>query len=76
MNNEFEEYDLKSKLNFKVWKRIIKEMLKYPFYCVGAVLAMIGCAFFETMFVKYICEDGLKRFMEIGKIDQTFAYFL
>ena len=37
---------------------------------------MIGCAFFETMFVKYICEDGLKRFMEIGKIDQTFAYFL
>ena len=76
MNNEFEEYDLKSKLNFKVWKRIIKEMLKYPFYCIGAVLAMIGCAFFETMFVKYICEDGLKRFMEIGKIDQTFAYFL
>ena len=76
MNNEFEEYDLKSKLNFKVWKRIIKEMLKYPFYCVGAVLAMIGCAFFETMFVKYICEDGLKRFMEIGKIDQTFVYFL
>lgn len=76
MDNEFEEYDLKSKLNFKVWKRIIKEMLKYPFYCVGAVLAMIGCAFFETMFVKYICEDGLKRFMEIGKIDQTFAYFL
>ena len=76
MNNEFEEYDLKSKLNFKIWKRIIKEMLKYPFYCVGAVLAMIGCAFFETMFVKYICEDGLKRFMEIGKIDQTFAYFL
>lgn len=76
MNNEFEEYDLKSKLNFKVWKRIIKEMLKYPFYCVGAVLAMIGCAFFETMFVKYICEDGLKKFMEIGKIDQTFAYFL
>ena len=32
MYNEFEEYDLKTKLNHKIWLRILKEMLRYPWY--------------------------------------------
>ena len=54
MYNEFEEYDLNTKLNHKVWGKILKEMLKYPWFLIGAVLSMVGAAFFETMFIKFI----------------------
>lgn len=29
MYNEFEEFDLKAKLDFSTWKRILKELIKY-----------------------------------------------
>ena len=75
MYNEFEEYSLKTKLDKKVWLKIFKEMLKYPWYCVGAILSMIGSAFFETMFIKYICTDGLQTFLSEG-INDNFWFFV
>ena len=66
MYNEFEEYSLNTKMNFKVWKRIFKEILKYPGYLIGAVLSMLASTFCETMFIKYICSDGLAKYMEEG----------
>ena len=75
MYNEFEEYDLKTKLNHKVWGKIFKEMLKYPWYLFGAVLSMIGAAFFETMFIKFICTDGLSKFLDEG-INESFYLFI
>lgn len=66
MYNEFEEYSLNTKMNLKVWKRIFKEMLKYPWLFIGSVLSMIGAAFCETMFVKFVCSDGLAKFMDEG----------
>ena len=54
MYNEFEEYSLKTKMDGKVWKRIFKEILKYPGYLIGAVLSMLASTFCETMFIKYI----------------------
>lgn len=75
MYNEFEEKEYKNKFNIKVWARIFKEMFKYPMYCIGAILAMIGAAFTETMFIKYICSDGLKRFLDSG-IDKSFYAFV
>ena len=75
MYNEFEEYDLKTKLNHKIWLRILKEMLRYPWYLIGAIVSMIGAAFFETMFIKYICTDGLAKFLDEG-INKNFYLFL
>lgn len=75
MYNEFEEYSLKTKLDKKVWLKIFKEMLKYPWYCIGAILSMIGSAFFETMFIKYICTDGLQTFLSEG-INDNFWLFV
>ena len=75
MYNEFEEYDLKTKLNHKIWIRILKEMLRYPWYLIGAIVSMIGAAFFETMFIKYICTDGLAKFLDEG-INKNFYLFL
>ena len=75
MFNEYEEYDLKTKLNYKVWGRILKEMLKYPWYLIFAVISMIGAAFCETMFIKYICTDGLAKFLQDG-ITSEFYLFL
>ena len=75
MYNEFEEYSLKTKLDKKVWLKIFKEMLKYPWYCVGAILSMIGSAFFETMIIKYICTDGLQTFLSEG-INDNFWFFV
>ena len=66
MYNEFEEYSLKTKMDGKVWKRIFKEILKYPGYLIGAVLSMLASTFCETMFIKYICSDGLAKYMEEG----------
>ena len=66
MYNEFEEYSLNTKMNLKVWKRIFKEMLKYPWLFIGSVLSMVGAAFCETMFVKFVCSDGLAKFMDEG----------
>ena len=31
MYNEFEEYSLNTKMNFKVWKRIFKELMNVEF---------------------------------------------
>ena len=75
MYNEFEEKEYKSKFNIKIWNRIFKEMFKYPFYCIGSVLAMVGAAFTETMFIKYICSDGLEKFLDTG-IDSSFFAFV
>ena len=75
MYNEFEEYDLKTKLNYKIWIRILKEMLRYPWYLIGAIVSMIGAAFFETMFIKYICTDGLAKFLDEW-INKNFYLFL
>ena len=75
MYNEFEEYSLKTKLDKKVWLKIFKEMIKYPGYCIGAILSMIGSAFFETMFIKYICTDGLQKFLSEG-INNNFWIFV
>ena len=75
MYNEFEEYDLKTKLNHKIWLRILKEMLRYPWYLIGAIVSMIGAAFFETMFIKYIRTDGLAKFLDEG-INKNFYLFL
>ena len=75
MYNEFEEYSLNTKMNFKVWKRIFKEMFKYPWLFVGSVISMIGAAFCETMFVKFVCSDGLSRFMGEG-ITESFWIFV
>ena len=66
MYNEYEEYSLKTKMDGKVWKRIFKEILKYPGYLIGAVLSMLASTFCETMFIKYICSDGLAKYMEEG----------
>ena len=75
MYNEFEEKEFNNKFSFKIWGRIFKEMFKYPFYCIGSVLAMIGAAFTETMFIKYICADGLETFLETG-MDKNFYIFV
>ena len=75
MYNEFEEKEYNSKLSMKVWKKIFKEMWKYPIYCIGSVVSMIGAAFTETMFIKYICADGLERFLQTG-IDKSFWVFV
>ena len=75
MYNEFEEYSLNTKMNFKVWKRIFKEMFKYPWLFIGSVISMIGAAFCETMFVKFVCSDGLSRFMDEG-ITESFWIFV
>ena len=75
MYNEFEEYSLNTKMNFKVWKRIFKEMFKYPWLFVGSVISMVGAAFCETMFVKFVCSDGLSRFMDEG-ITESFWIFV
>ena len=75
MYNDYEEKEFSNKFNFKIWKRIFKEMWKYPHYCIGAVIAMIGSAFAEAMFIKFICADGLQRFMNTG-IDSSFWIFI
>ena len=76
MYNEYEEYDLKTKINYKVWGRIIKEMWKYPGLFIGSVISMIGTAFGETMFIKYICSDGLERFLGADMQDPAFIKFV
>lgn len=75
MYNEFEEYSLKTKMDFKVWKRIFKEMLKYPYLLIGSIVSMIGSAFCETMFVKFVCSDGLATFMDEG-LTKSFWMFV
>lgn len=75
MYNEVEEQELNAKIDGKIWKRIFKEMWQYKGYCIGAILSMIGSAFCETMFVKYICTDGLQKFLEEG-ITSSFWVFM
>ena len=74
MYNDYEEKEFSNKFNFKIWKRIFKEMWKYPHYCIGAVIAMIGCAFAEAMFIKFICADGL-QYLRLFRRHQSGGYF-
>lgn len=76
MYNEFEEYSLQTKIDLKVWKRIFKEILKYPGYLIGAVLSMLGSTFCETMFIKYICSDGLAKYIEEGITASFYAFVI
>ena len=75
MYNEFEEYSLQTKMDFKVWKRIFKEIFKYPGYLIGAIVSMLSTTFCETMFIKYICSDGLAKYIEEG-ITKSFYTFV
>ena len=63
MYNEFEEFDLKAKLDFSTWKRILKELIKYKWLVFVSVFSMIVVAFVETIFVYYISTEGLGKFI-------------
>ena len=76
MYNEFEEYSLKTKMDGKVWKRVFKEILKYPGYLIGAIISMLASTFCETMFIKYICSDGLAKYMEEGMNSSFYIFVL
>ena len=77
MYNEFEEYDLKTKLNHKIWLRILKEMLRYPWYLIGAIVLMISTLIIKQKIYYYIFISLLlalslickfkPRFMELRK---------
>lgn len=75
MYNEFEEYDLKSKIDFKVWKKVFVVLWQYKKYLFLAVGSMILLSYLETIFVKYICVDGLNAFLETG-LSKAFYLFL
>ncbi|MCI5745775.1 MAG: ABC transporter ATP-binding protein/permease [Erysipelotrichaceae bacterium] len=75
MDNEYDEINLNSKINTKVWKRLLAKMWEYKGYCLGAIIFMIFSAFCETMFVKYICSDGLSKYLNQG-IDSSFYAFI
>ena len=66
MYDEIEEKETSEKINKSVWKRILKEMWKYKLLSIGTIIFMIGAAFTETMFVKFVCADGLERFIDTG----------
>ena len=63
MYNEFEEFDLKAKLDFSTWKRILKELIKYKWLVFVSIFSMIVVAFVETIFVYYISTEGLGKFI-------------
>lgn len=75
MHEEFDEVDLNARINFKLWKRVLSYLKPYKKLIIIMMVAVISTALVETLFVKYISEDGLKRFVEQGNLD-GFALFL
>ena len=75
MHEEFDEVDLNARINFKLWKRVLSYLKPYKKLIIIMMVAVISTALIETLFVKYISEDGLKRFVEQENLD-GFALFL
>jgi ATP-binding cassette subfamily B protein len=66
MYEEFDEYDLKSKVDWKIWKRLIVELKKFkkPFF-IGVISISIT-ALLEVMFFYLISNYAIKEILENG----------
>ena len=69
------EQPTKTKVDVNVWKKIFKYLFKHKFLFILAMVSIIGLTFLETIFTKYICVDGLNRFLATG-IDKDFYKFI
>lgn len=75
MYEEFDDYDLSSKLNFKLWKKIIKSLAPYKKIVTWGLIAVAVLTFIETYFVKLISEYGFGKFIN-GESMDGFSSFI
>ncbi len=76
MYDDQEEYVAKAKFDFKVWKRIFKQLFKYKKSFFIAILAMITLTFLDTEFMHYICTDGMSDFLNSNMNVKDFIIFI
>lgn len=62
MYNEFEEYDLKAKIDYNVWKKVFKRLGLFKKELFLGVIAIIFVALIETLFIYFISETGITKF--------------
>lgn len=68
MYEEFDEYDLKQKIDFRLWAKTFKTLRPYWKYWVAALVAIAIVAFTETMFM-YQFASGIEGFIEKNTLD-------
>ncbi len=76
MNEEYDDIDLKSKLDAKLWKRILKYLLPYKKYLFLGIAGVLMQAFLETKIIEFISQQGIEKYIESGFNGTTFSLFV
>ena len=75
MYEEFDEYDLKQKIDFRLWAKTFKTLRPYWKYWVAALVAIAIVAFTETMFM-YQFASGIEGFIEKNTLDGLTGFII
>ncbi len=74
MYEEFDDLDLKTKLNKGLWKRIFKTALSLKKEMIIGLVAVVLLEFNETFFIKLIADQGFGRFIEQGDFTNIWGF--
>jgi len=74
-NFEFDEYDIKAKVNWKIWKRVIKNVLSFRKLFLIATISVIIVALIETLYFYFISLIGIEEIVRGGNFNYL-AWFV
>ena len=76
----YEEFDdkqgVKTKLNYKTWVRLFSYIKEYKKNIIFALISITIVTLVETFIIKFISQEGLKTFLEIGVKNSKFVWFI
>ncbi len=75
-NEEFDDIDLKSKLDFSLWKKIFRYIIPHKGILILGVIAVILTAMMETLIIEYVSQAGIEKFVQNGApLGSEFIWF-
>jgi len=76
MNEEFDDIDLKTKLDYSLWKRIFKYLIPHKKYLILGIVSIIVTCYLETTLIEFLSEKGISRFQDGIKLGSDFIWFV
>lgn len=76
MFEEFDDKDLKTKLNSKTWLKLWSYIKDFKKTLLIGLISVVIVGLVETLFIKYISQEGLKNFLEKGINNSEFYLFI
>ena len=76
MNEEYDDIDLKTKLDFSLWKKIFKYLTPHKKYLFLGMFSIIITAYLESTLIEYLSNNGIGLFAQETVLGSKFWLFV